>query len=291
MTTDDGSAATAQGTTAHRLPAVVDFADRRAVETELVGGKGAGLARTTQAGFAVPPGFCITSAAFLDAVDDEQGLRDAAVAGDVATARAIVAATDPPAAAIASALADLPAGAVAVRSSACAEDSADASYAGQQETFLDVEGEEAVLAAVRDCWLSFFSDRAMFYREQKGSLEDVGMAVVVQRMVAAQSAGVLFTVDPVHRRRDRMVVEAARGLGEQVVSGEVTPDHYRLDRRGQVKNRRIVGDEPVLGDDQLGELATLGRDLAELYGCPQDVEWAFDDDGLHLLQARPVTTM
>ena len=119
-----------------------------------------------------------------------------------------------------------------MRSSACAEDSDGASYAGQQETFLNTEGLEAVLHYVVECWLSFFTDRAVFYRQEKGSLDDVAMAVVVQQMIDSQKSGVMFTVDPVHGRKDRMVVEAARGLGEAVVSGETTPDNYTLAARG-----------------------------------------------------------
>lgn len=278
-------------TTGQATDVVVGFDDPRAVDTAVTGGKGASLARMTQSGFNVPPGFTITSSAFLAAIGDVSALLVAIEAGDLAAARQIVVAAPPPAEDIRHHLDGLPAGPVAVRSSACAEDSADASYAGQQETFLGVEGIDAVVTRVRDCWLSFFTDRAVFYREQKGSLRDIGMAVVVQQMVDARCAGVLFTVDPVHHRKDRLVVEAAHGLGEHVVSGEVTPDHYRLDRSGRVKNRRLVGEQPVLDDDQLARLASLGLDLAALYGCPQDIEWAFDETDLFLLQARPITAI
>ena len=142
-----------------------------------------------------------------------------------------------------------------------------------------------------ECWLSFFADRAVFYRQEKGSLDDVEMAVVVQQMVDSAKSGVLFTADPVHGRRDRMVVEAARGLGEHVVSGEITPDHYTLDRKGVVKRSRIV-DQQVLSEAECAQLAELGRHLADLHGAPQDIEWAFDADGtLYLLQSRPITTL
>jgi pyruvate,water dikinase len=149
-----------------------------------------------------------------------------------------------------------------------------------------------VLANVVRCWLSFFTERAVFYRREKGSLDDVAMAVVVQQMVDSDKSGVLFTVDPVHGRRDRMVVEAARGLGEAVVSGEVTPDNYTLGRDGVVKKSRVVGAERVLSDADCAALAGLGRRLADLHGGPQDIEWAFDADGrLFLLQSRPITTI
>ncbi len=179
---------------------------------------------------------------------------------------------------------------VAVRSSAVAEDSEAASYAGQQETYLFVEGAAEVCRRVVDCWASFFSERALFYRSQKGSLEDLRMAVVVQKMVDPEKSGVIFTVDPVRRRRDRMVVEAVRGIGEQVVSGEVTPDHYTLDRKGAVKREKVV-DDRVLTDEELQKLGDLGRQLEERHGVAQDIEWAIVGEEIYLLQSRPVTTM
>jgi pyruvate, water dikinase len=209
----------------------------------------------------------------------------------VDAARAMVATAEPPREPIGRHYAELT-GLVAVRSSACAEDSEAASYAGQQETYLNTDGLAEVLANVVRCWLSFFTERAVFYRREKGSLDDVAMAVVVQEMVDSDRSGVLFTVDPVHGRRDRMVVEAARGLGEAVVSGEVTPDNYTLGRDGVVKKSRVVGAERVLSDADCAALAGLGRRLADLHGGPQDIEWAFDADGrLFLLQSRPVTTI
>jgi pyruvate, water dikinase len=277
-------------------PLVVPFDDPRCQRVELTGGKGAALATMTAAGLPVPPGFVITTGAFAAAVDNG-ALRAAMRAGDADAARVMVMAATPPKdligrhyAALIGRGADGPAGRVAVRSSACAEDSAEASYAGQQETFLNTAGVDDVVANVVGCWASFFSDRAVFYRREKGSLDDVAMAVVVQRMVDSRRSGVMFTMDPVHGRKDRMVVEAAYGLGEAVVSGEITPDHYTLDRRGAVKRRRLVGATPVLGDADCAELAEVGRRLAAMYGAPQDVEWAFDSDGtLFLLQSRPVT--
>jgi pyruvate, water dikinase len=270
-------------------PLVLPFTDPRARDVALSGGKGAGLAVMSGAGLPVPPGFVVTSAA-LSAAVDEDALRARTRDKDMAGARALVAAAAAPVEAVARAYAALT-GRVAVRSSACAEDSADASYAGQQETFLDVDGLDAVLRRIVDCWSSFFTDRAVFYRQSKGSLDDVAMAVVVQEMVESAKSGVLFTADPVHGRKDRMVIEAAFGLGEQVVSGEVTPDNYVLDRAGRVKRSRIVRDR-VLCDEECARLATLGARLAELNGGPQDIEWAFDQAGsLYLLQSRPITTL
>lgn len=280
---------TAAGSTG-TAPLVLPFTDPRCRDVMLSGGKGASLAVMTGEGLPVPPGFVVTSQAFEAAVDPSD-LRARARDKDIDGARALVAAAEVPRDLVEAAFALLR-GPVAVRSSACAEDSEGASYAGQQETYLNVGDLDDVLARIVDCWLSFFTDRAMFYREEKGSLDDVRMAVVVQEMVDSATSGVLFTADPVQRRRDRMVVEAARGLGEQVVSGEVTPDHYVLDRHGSVKRSRIVRDAPVLTDTQCTELATMGRHLAELHGVPQDIEWAYDDAGaLFLLQSRPITTL
>jgi pyruvate,water dikinase len=271
-------------------PLVLPFRDPRSRQVALAGGKGASLAAMTAEGLPVPPGFVIASTAFEAAVDTE-ALRKLMRATDVDAARAMVATAEPPREPIGRHYAELT-GLVAVRSSSCAEDSEAASYAGQQETYLNTDGLAEVLANVVRCWLSFFTERAVFYRREKGSLDDVAMAVVVQEMVDSDRSGVLFTVDPVHGRRDRMVVEAARGLGEAVVSGEVTPDNYTLGRDGVVKKSRVVGAERVLSDADCAALAGLGRRLADLHGGPQDIEWAFDADGrLFLLQSRPVTTI
>ena len=276
--------------TSSDAPLVLPFRDPRCQVVELTGGKGASLATMTAEELPVPPGFVITSAAFAAAVDEE-ALREAMRRKDIEAARALVAVAQPPRDLIEEAFAELK-GLVAVRSSACAEDSEGASYAGQQETFLNTDGLEAVLHNVVECWLSFFTDRAVFYRQEKGSLEDVAMAVVVQQMCDSQKSGVMFTVDPVHGRKDRMVVEAARGLGEAVVSGETTPDNYTLSREGVVKKSKIVDAERVLTDEECVALARMGQKLAQLHGVPQDIEWAFDADGdLYLLQSRPITTI
>jgi pyruvate,water dikinase len=271
------------------IPLVLPFADDRCRDVNLSGGKGASLASMTHNGLPVPPGFVITSAAFADAVDAEALIRHIQNE-DLEAARQVVSQTQPPRELIKGLYDQLPPGSVAVRSSACAEDGDDASYAGQQETYLFVDDFNTVMTRVVDCWLSFFSERALFYRLHKGSLDDIQMAVVVQRMVDATKAGVMFTVDPVTGRRDRIVVEAAYGVGEHVVSGEVTPDYYSLDRKGAIKRSRIV-DQQVMSEPELAQLVELGLHLAELNGSPQDIEWAFDDTGLYLLQSRPVTTI
>jgi pyruvate,water dikinase len=270
-------------------------------------------------GLPVPPGFVIPARALADALPDGGAeLRGLAEARDAEAAQALIKTVELDPALREDVLRayaalgpdDVP---VAVRSSACAEDSEAASFAGQQETYLHVRGGDQVRARIRDCWASFFSERALFYRAQKGSLADLGMAVVVQRMVQADIAGVLFTCDPVRGRRDRMVVEAVIGLGEAAVSGAVTPDHYVLKRDGTVRKAQIheqpyaivavqdggvaerelspeEGGARKAGDELLARLARLGDDLEQRVGVPQDIEWAVQDGELYVLQARPVTT-
>jgi pyruvate, water dikinase len=285
------------------------FEDAGCLDVARAGGKGASLARMSALGLPVPPGFVIPADVFA-AVVDADALR--AALPDHEKAAEIVRAAQPPAeiAEAYAALGDDPP--VAVRSSACAEDSETASYAGQQETYLHVRGAQAVLERVRDCWASFFSERAIFYRQQKGSLDDLGMAVVVQRMVRSEVAGVLFTCDPIRGRRDRMVVEAVLGLGEAAVSGHVTPDHYILKRNGTLRKAQVAqqpfavvplegggteerelgaeGGEQKVDEEQLRELARIGADLEQRLGGPQDIEWALEGGAIYVLQARPVTT-
>jgi pyruvate,water dikinase len=281
--------------------AIVWFTEEACRDVEVAGGKGASLARMTADGLPVPPGFVIPSYVLQDSIDTERML-ELAASRSARELQELVAATEPPEEKITAAYENLVGAGrtatyklvgdkkVAVRSSAVAEDSEAASYAGQQETYLFVEGAEEVCRRVVDCWASFFSERALFYRSEKGSLEDLRMAVVVQKMVDPEKSGVIFTADPVRRRRDRMVVEAVRGVGEQVVSGEVTPDHYTLDRKGKVKREKIV-DDRVLTDGELQRLGDLGRQLEERHGVAQDIEWAMVGEEIYLLQSRPVTTM
>lgn len=269
---------------------VVWFTDPGCADRGIAGGKGASLARLAMAGLPVPDGFVVTSHALT---------ADAAVEPALA-------------AEVSDAYSRLGSGPVAVRSSACAEDSDNASFAGQHETYLNVRGETDVVAAVGRCWASLFSERALFYRNRKGSPDDVRMAVVIQRQLNPAKSGVMFTVDPVQRRRDRMVVEAVWGLGEAVVSGRVTPDHYVIDRTGIALRMHIslqplliesletggtverplapeIGAARVLTDEDLIALADMGHRLEAIFGGPQDVEWAIQDGQLYLLQSRPVT--
>jgi pyruvate,water dikinase len=268
--------------------AVVWFDDSACLDVLVAGGKGASLARMTAEGLPVPPGFAVASHTLEQAIDAER-LRALARAQDHVEAQRLIAQSEPPHEEIVAAYERL-GGQVAVRSSACAEDSETASYAGQQETYLHVSGSDEVCRKVVDCWSSFFSERALFYRGQKGSLDDLRMAVVIQTMVEPDKSGVLFTAHPVSRRRDRMVLEAVYGIGEQVVSGEVTPDHYMTDRAGVVKKERLFHGG-VLDPEEIRQLIALGCLLEERFGSPQDIEWAIAGEQVYLLQSRPVTTL
>jgi pyruvate, water dikinase len=203
---------------------------------------------------------------------------------------------------------------VAVRSSATAEDTADTSFAGMNETFTNVEGDDALLERIIDCWASAYGQRVIAYRATQGLTAEPEIAVVVQRMVDAERSGVLFTADPASGDRSRTVIEAAFGLGEVVVGGQVQPDTYVLDKEGprllqvQVgrkshKVTRVDGEQRrvdlpadeqarrVLSDEDTLALTELGRQVEEHYGVPQDIEWAIADGRYYLLQARPITTL
>lgn len=266
---------------------VLWFGDPACCEVADAGGKGASLASMTQQDLPVPGGFAIRADLLKSCIDVEK-LRGYARAQDHAAAVKLVEQTATVPQEILDAYAELGEGKVAVRSSASAEDSEAASYAGQQETYLNVVGADEVRRRVIDCWASFFSERALFYRAQKGSLDDLRMAVVVQKMVDADKAGVTFSIHPVTRRHDRMMIEAVHGLGEAVVSGEVTPDHYVVDRKG-LEKKSETPHGGVLKADELVRLAELAVNLEKHYGQPQDIEWAIHGADIFLLQSRPVT--
>lgn len=267
---------------------VLWFTEETCKDVRLAGGKGASLANMTAHGLPVPPGFVIPAYVLEQSVDAEQ-LRELAQAQHAEEAQALVSQSHPPREIIVPCYERL-GGKVAVRSSACAEDSEAASYAGQQETYLNVSGGDDVCRRVVDCWASFFSERALFYRARKGSLGDLRMAVVVQKMLDPVKSGVIFTADPVSRRRDRMVIESVFGLGEQVVSGAVTPDHYVVDRAGNIKREHKVNAR-VLEPEEIRQLAELGLKLEAYFGKPQDIEWGMENGNIYLLQSRPITTL
>ena len=183
-------------------------------------------------------------------------------------------------------------GKVAVRSSALGEDGSDASFAGQYDTVLNVQGLVQLQRAIDDCAASVAAERARQYQQDQAGGDQLVMNVVVQRMVDARVAGVVFTADPVSARRDLLVIDAVAGLGEALVSGEATPDHYAVDARGAVLRRQLVGDSALLTDMEIAAIASQARSAAGREGCPLDLEWAIDGDGrLFWLQARPVTTL
>ena len=279
---------------------------------DLAGGKGANLNRLLRLGLPVPPGFVITTAAYR-AFLTTNGLTEADAAGDDAedddaedddaedddaeddAARVrerfgTAALPDELRAAILSAYAELGAGAVAVRSSGTAEDLAEASFAGQHDTFLNVTGAEALLAAVCGCWASLWSARAVAYRRERGwatHTRDLALAVVVQEMVPAEWAGVLFTADPLTGRRDRIVVEAVRGLGEALVSGTTSGERYVIEKA----SGRIVEGGGSWPRAMLREVTALGRRIEAGFGEPQDIEWACTRDRCAIVQARPLTAL
>src|ERR687893_1102705 len=205
--------------------------------------------------------------------------------------------------------------AVAVRSSATTEDLPSASFAGQQATSLNVRGEEELLEAVRRCWASLWSARAIAYRERQGFDHHLAaIAVVVQRLVHAELSGILFTANPVSGARDEVVINAARGLGEAVVGGLATPDNFTLDRTTLALRERQTGRQevetvlaehgtaervldpkraaqPTLVDAQLARLAQIGNEIEHYFGAPQDIEWAYADRRFWVLQARPITNL
>ncbi|WP_426321592.1 PEP/pyruvate-binding domain-containing protein [Microbacterium sp. E-13] len=280
---------------------VVDLTDVSAADLPAVGGKAANLGELIRGGFDVPPGFCLTTAAYRLAVAGTPVA--AGTLTDAAAARSAVLDAPLPAP-VADAVRDAysrlepDGGPVAVRSSATAEDLPGASFAGQQDTYLDVTGIDDLLDAVHRCWASLWTDRAVAYRAAQGiDGSAVALAVVVQRMVDAASAGVLFTADPVTGRRRQAVVDAARGLGDAVVSGTVDPDHFVVDtttRRILDRRRGGPGDErdPSLTDDEVRALAALGDRVEKAFGSPQDIEWALDATRhVWLTQSRPITTL
>ncbi len=316
--------------------AIVWFDEVTKEDVPTVGGKGANLGEMTNARIPVPPGFIVTASAYFDfiqrskisdkmrilletldvhdskklqevAAKIKQMIMDSSMSPDIIKE-------------IKEAYAKMGGGLVAVRSSATAEDLPEASFAGQQRTFLNVQGEEEVVAAVHGCWASLFEPRAIFYREQQGFDHlKVGLAAPVQRMVQSQSSGVMFTIEPVTSDAGKIVIEAVFGLGEAIVSGEVTPDLYILDKGGLTfSSKKIAKQErqlvrnpatddkeanvwlPVspemqtqqkVTDEDVLELAKIGKQLEDHYQFPQDIEWAKEDGKIFIVQTRPVTTI
>ncbi|UCC75600.1 MAG: hypothetical protein JSW37_08740, partial [Anaerolineales bacterium] len=281
---------------------VVGLDSKPALQEQHAGGKGASLAWLHRAGFQVPPGFVITVAAF------EEMLRAAGIKlsshtetwtpEELEQIRQRITACPVPdglASQIDKAYRGLQT--VAVRSSMVGEDGLVASFAGQLDTMLNVQGLVSVLDAVKQCWASLFNWRLFQYLNQRQAdlqhalLETPSMAVVVQRMVDAEAAGVAFSADPV-TGQGNVIIEAARGLGDAVVKGLVQPDRYVVDARNVVAETTAVDKgSPVLKEDLILRLAGIVRDVASGRECPQDIEWAWDGARFHLLQSRPITSL
>ena len=303
----------------------------------IAGGKGANLGELTQAGIPVPPGFVVTAQAY-EYFMDEAGINDKVMsildAIDINDTKALQAAAEE----IKKIIIDSPIPDdlvlfireyynelcqrvgeddtdVAIRSSATAEDLPEASFAGQQDTFLHVSGDDEVIEYIRKCWASLFEARAIFYREENNfEHSKVYIAVVVQKMANADKAGVMFTVNP-STGEEIALIEGSWGLGEAVVSGDVTPDNYQVDKKDNeiinvtISDKKVMytndengtsikvevpeerRKERVLSDEELIELTEMGKRVQAHYGEPMDTEWAFEKDMLFLLQARPITTL
>lgn len=305
------------------------LADCTADRAELVGGKAVGLGHLVRQAWDVPPGFVITTRAYRDwlAVRDlgpelerlHAGLKDAA-SREIRDLFERTLPTDELAAAVETGYRGLGEGLVAVRSSATAEDTAEASFAGQQESYLGVTGFESVLVHVVRCWASLFTPQAISYRARfRVPIAQVAMAVLVQRMVTAEAAGVMLTIDPVTGDRSQLTIESAHGLGPPVVGGELTPDRFAVDKvtleeraraivekpfadrldpaTGVVRRERLTDGEaaePSLRDHEVVALAELGKRIERTMDGPVDVEWAIGPGPsgprhLYLLQARPET--
>ena len=315
------------------------FADLSMADVPSVGGKGASLGELTGAGIPVPPGYVITTTgfeAFLAHIDPDGKIRreiaglaaedQAAIATSGTRVRQLVreaAMPDDIASAIVAGYRRLSqngsACPVAVRSSATAEDSEDASFAGLQDTYLWIQDEEQLLEKVRSCWASLYNDESISYRRRLGLPEDqLSIAVVVQQMVDAECAGVMFTRSPTTGDRSVIVIEGSWGLGSCIVNGEVTPDRFVVNKvTGEINVRDISDKEnehqpdragggvrelpvdearrhvPCLSDEQIGELWKTGREIEKHYGRPQDIEWAVPRNAgtaaVYLLQSRPET--
>ncbi|MBM7504872.1 phosphoenolpyruvate synthase [Agromyces aurantiacus] len=313
---------------------VTRFEEVRLGDAGTVGGKGANLGEMTAAGLPIPPGFVVTADAYLRAIDGAgvrqrllDGFRSAARDADdpdrltteAAALRATVVGLEVPDDVRRAILDEYhrlgDAVAVAVRSSATSEDAEGTSFAGMHETYNNVVGDDAVIARIRDCWASLYGDRVISYRSSQDMDEEPELAVVVQTQVVSDRSGVMFTVDPSTGARDHLVIEAALGLGEVVVSGAVEPDTYivakegprlvsvRVGRQshrlvatagGDVRREELdpsLADARVLTDDEVLEVAALGLRVEAHYGQPQDTEWAYSGGTLWMLQSRPVTTL
>lgn len=301
----------------------------------LVGGKGANLGEMVRAGFPVPPGFIVTATAFREFLqennldikmqhllglieyDKQKSLEKVSLQIENLIRKGklsqeLVAAVFQAYTTLGGKLSQVR---VAIRSSATAEDLPGASFAGQQETYLNVKGEANVLLRIKDCWASLFHPRALFYRHENHiDNKHIAIAVPVQKMVESDASGVLFSINPVNNDREKIVIEAIYGLGELIVQGKITPDHYEVDKKTlEITKKEVVAQKRMLvqkgvenkeiavpkeksakqkiTNEQIITLAQLAKKLEHHYYFPQDSEWAIEHDTIYLVQTRPVTTL
>ena len=301
----------------------------------LVGGKGANLGEMVRAGFPVPPGFIVTAEAYYRFLKENKlereikrllqpaNLHDPRQLNTAAKQikQIIIKGKVPEDLAVSvikhyeKLTGRLKPGLVAVRSSATAEDLPDASFAGQQETFLNIKGEANLVDKIRESWASLFTPRAIFYRQEKNFNHfKVGIAVVVQKMIQSDCSGVIFTVDPVTNNKRKIIIEAIYGLGELIVQGSVTPDHYEVNRQTFRILKKDINRQSVqliksgtlnkktkvkvhrqkkqkINDKQIVHLAKLAKKIQQHYFFPQDIEWGIEKKKAYILQSRPITTL
>ncbi|MED1304346.1 phosphoenolpyruvate synthase [[Bacillus thuringiensis] serovar konkukian] len=311
---------------------VLDFQEIEKVQLSLVGGKGFNLgALSNIQGIQVPEGFCVTTVGYEKAIEQNEELQtllqqltklkkeERAQIGEISTKiREVIMAVEIPSDVVEAVTHYLSRfgneHAYAVRSSATAEDLPYASFAGQQDTYLNVIGENAILQHVRKCWASLFTERAVMYRMQNGfEHNQVSICVVVQKMVFPEASGILFTADPVTSNRKVLSIDASFGLGEALVSGLVSADNYKV-KEGEITEAMIAtkkvaiyavkegGTETkqinpaqqklqTLSEQQILQLASIGRQIEAYFGCPQDIEWCLVDDTFYIVQSRPITTL
>jgi pyruvate, water dikinase len=319
---------------AHSAPNVVWFKQVDKEDIPLAGGKGANLGEITRAGFNVPPGFIVTSKAYFNFIREnnletkikhllhtvnfndqksldqvskhiksiiiESTISDQLVKDIIQSYRKLGGIINEPL--------------VAVRSSGTAEDLKTASFAGQQETFLNVKGDALLIERIKEAWASLYGARAMFYRhEQRFDNKVIGIALIVQKMIESEKSGVMFTIDPLTNNKNRIVIEAILGLGEMIVQGAEKPDRYEVDKTSlsilnkyvsiqklmlvkkgaenkEVKTPKPKGSKQKLSEKEVIGLAKLGKDLEQHYYFPQDIEWAIEKDKIYIVQTRAVTT-
>lgn len=310
---------------------VLDFAQIDEDSIPIVGGKGANLGVMTRAGFPVPPGFCVTTSAYRDFIgqsslmeayfDQLDGIKanqlNAISELGQSIRKHLVTLAIPEAIAaeiIGSWEQSAKENAYAVRSSATAEDLPYASFAGQQDTYLNVKGREQLLLAIRQCWASLFTDRAISYRAKNGfDHRSVQLSVVVQQMVVPEVSGIMFTADPISGHRGILSIDASYGLGEALVSGLVSADLYQV-HAGMIISKKIakkklaifslpeggtltrdlpedMQSRQALEDSQIEQLASLGVKIKDHYGTDQDIEWCYAGGLIYIVQSRPITSL